>query len=163
MGLGENIERVRLAAGYENAAEFARLIGVSPGTLGDWEGGRYKNLQLNSLLRIAKHAKCLLEDLVVEVDADYDLLRRDLLRQQTDPKLTPHQGGASVPAPARVLTKDDVNALNNILAAAQAIRDIGEQLQANSRTILRRQDAAARRGSSARAAHAGKRRRPVAS
>jgi transcriptional regulator with XRE-family HTH domain len=163
MGLGENIERARLAAGYTNAAEFARQIKVSPGTLGDWEAGRYKNLQLNSLLKIAKVAKCALEDLVVEVDADYDQLRRDLLRHGSDPQLTPHKGGAGVPASARVLTEEDVHALNDILDGAKTILAIGESIKTNGRTILRRQAATARVRASARPAHAGKRRRSAAS
>lgn len=101
MGLKENIERVRLAAGYENAAAFARLIGVSPGTLGDWEAGRYKNLRLENLLRIAKGAKCELEDLVVGVDQAYDRLRRDLPRHTSAGESAPLQRGSDVPASAR--------------------------------------------------------------
>lgn len=84
--LGRNIEQARIAAGYENAAEFARLIGVSPGTLGDWEGGRYRNLRLDNLLRIAKGAACNFDALVVGVDAAYDLLS---LRPPDKEKPTP--------------------------------------------------------------------------
>lgn len=37
--IGERIARARLTAGYENAAEFARLVGVQPNTLYRWERG----------------------------------------------------------------------------------------------------------------------------
>lgn len=101
MGLKDNIERVRLAAGFDNAAAFARLIGVSPGTLGDWEAGRYENLRLDNLLRIAKGAKCEVEDLVVGIDPAYDRWRRDLLRQSPALPSAPQREGSDVPASAR--------------------------------------------------------------
>lgn len=91
MGLKENIERVRIAAGYQNAAAFARHIGVSPGTLGDWEAGRYENLQLSNLLRIAKGAKCSVEDLLRGVDPEYDstgVTRADLAHEADSENLT---------------------------------------------------------------------------
>lgn len=72
MGLGENIHRRRLEGGHRNAAAFAREIGVSPGTLGDWEKGRYTKLRLDNLLRIAKAIPCTIDELLEGVDADYD-------------------------------------------------------------------------------------------
>jgi transcriptional regulator with XRE-family HTH domain len=72
MTLGENIERLRVEGGHGNAAEFARRIGVSPGTLGDWEKGRYKNLRLDNLLLLAKNIPCTMDELVIGIDPDYE-------------------------------------------------------------------------------------------
>lgn len=84
MGLGDNIRALRTMAGKTNAAEFARAIKVSPGTLGDWEKGRYTNLRLDSLLKLAKELKCSIEDLIGGVDADYDKVSSDLIRQGSE-------------------------------------------------------------------------------
>lgn len=72
MTLGANIERLRVQNGHTNAAKFARQIGVSPGTLGDWEKGRYENIRLDSLLRLVKHLPCTLDELIIGVDPDYE-------------------------------------------------------------------------------------------
>src|SRR5688572_22742113 len=76
--LGKNIERLRLAAGHANAAAFARKIGVTSPTLNDWESGRYENLRLESLLRLAKGIPCAVEELLTGVDENYDEVRRNL-------------------------------------------------------------------------------------
>ncbi len=74
--LGKNIERLRLAGGHENAAAFARAIGITSATLNDWESGRYTNLRLDSLLRIARGVPCTVDDLLIGVDAAYDAVSR---------------------------------------------------------------------------------------
>lgn len=76
--LGKNIEQLRKAAGHDNAAAFARKIGVTSPTLNDWESGRYENLRLESLLRLAKGIPCTIEDLLGGVDNQYDKVRSDL-------------------------------------------------------------------------------------
>jgi transcriptional regulator with XRE-family HTH domain len=89
VGLGDNIKALRVAAGQENAAAFARSINVTPATLNDWETGRYENLRLDSLLRIAKGLGCAVEELLQGVDPAYDKIiatRRDLVGQTTDQK-----------------------------------------------------------------------------
>jgi hypothetical protein len=73
VSLGDNIRRARIAAGYgdSRAAEFAReILHVSPGTLGDWESGRYKHLRLDNILKIATGAKCSVESLVYGISPD---------------------------------------------------------------------------------------------
>ncbi len=127
MGLRENIERVRLAAGFRNAADFAREIGVSPGTLGDWEAGRYTKLRLDNLLRIAKGAKCRIEDLVVGVDDSYDGLWRDLA-DHGDAKPSgaaqshPQQGGQIEPAPSTAQARDLAKEFRHLSELADALR-----------------------------------------
>jgi transcriptional regulator with XRE-family HTH domain len=70
--LGKNIERLRVAAGHANAAAFARSIGITPATLNDWESGRYTNLRLDSLFRVARGIPCTLEELIAGVDPQYE-------------------------------------------------------------------------------------------
>jgi DNA-binding transcriptional regulator YiaG len=70
--LGKNIERLRLSAGHANAARFARSIGITPATLNDWESGRYQNLRLDSLLRVARGVPCVIDELLIGVDTSYD-------------------------------------------------------------------------------------------
>lgn len=72
--LGKNIERMRLQAGHTNAAAFARSVGIAAATLNDWEGGRYKKLRLDSLLKLAKGIPCTVDELLGGVDADYDAI-----------------------------------------------------------------------------------------
>ncbi len=70
--LGENITRLRTAAGKTNAAAFARSMGITPTTLNDWEAGRYKNLRLDSLLSLATALNVSVDALLSGVDRDYD-------------------------------------------------------------------------------------------
>ncbi len=70
--LGENITRLRTAAGKTNAAAFARSMGITPTTLNDWEAGRYKNLRLDSLLSHATALNVSVDALLSGVDRDYD-------------------------------------------------------------------------------------------
>lgn len=62
--LGANIERLRREAGHTNATAFAEAIGVTATQLHDWETGRYKNLSLESLIKIAQGIPCTVEDLL---------------------------------------------------------------------------------------------------
>lgn len=88
--LGKNIERLRLAAGHTNAAQFARSIGITPPTLNDWESGRYSNLRLDSLLRVARGVPCSIEELLEGVDPDYEKVRTvaDVKRRNIDEPMT---------------------------------------------------------------------------
>lgn len=89
--LGQNIERLRVAAGHKNATAFARSIGISAATLHDWESGRYQNLRLDSLIRVARGIPCAVEELLIGVDSDYDVVIREMssTRQNKVGALTP--------------------------------------------------------------------------
>jgi transcriptional regulator with XRE-family HTH domain len=54
--IGDRIQRARLSAGYENAAEFARHVGVSPNTIYRWERGDVSPdiFRLESVSRVAR-------------------------------------------------------------------------------------------------------------
>lgn len=101
MTLGENIERLRHAAGLHNAAAFARDIGVSPGNLGDWEKGRYVDLRLSNLLRIAKKLKVSVDELLAGIDAEYEVIRLDPTCHPSLAGWSLQRGSADVPASAR--------------------------------------------------------------
>lgn len=96
MGLAENIKKARIAAGYKNAAAFARKIGVSPGKLGDWESGRYTKIRLDNLLRIANGAGCSVESLLPGIDQHYDTAREQELRDSAKnvPSVTGEPSGS---------------------------------------------------------------------
>lgn len=72
--IGQNIQRVRTAAGFETQAQFARELGVPQAQLNDWESDRYKTLDMSTLLRLAKTLGCLVDDLLMGVDEAYDTI-----------------------------------------------------------------------------------------
>lgn len=82
--LGKNIERLRIGAGHVNAAAFARSIGITAATLNDWESGRYKNLRLDSLMRIARGIPCRFDDLLAGVDDKYDEVVTSVLKSTSE-------------------------------------------------------------------------------
>lgn len=92
---------------------------MSPGTLGDWESGRYKHLRLDNILKIATGVKCSVESLVYGISPDYDQLRRDLICHTWDQASDTHtqEGVSGVPAP------DSVEARIQQLAAELEDRD----------------------------------------
>lgn len=65
--IGARIAHARLAAGYENAAAFAKRVGVTPNTLYRWESGKIVP-DIWSLAAIAE---------VAEVSADWLLFARE--------------------------------------------------------------------------------------
>jgi transcriptional regulator with XRE-family HTH domain len=62
--LGRNIRELRVQRGHAEQAEFARLIGVSPQMLNDWEAGRFKDLRLKSLLKLIQGIPCAPDELL---------------------------------------------------------------------------------------------------
>lgn len=127
MGLGQNIARLRIAAGHDNAAAFAREIGVKPGYLNDLEKGRYKDLRLSSVLRIAKKLQVPIDELLSDVDAEYDAMRRDLLRQAAaeDGSKPRPSGGRSESAQTRLLG-EVTRAYQTLATEVQALhQDLG--------------------------------------
>lgn len=106
--LGKNIERLRLGAGHTNAAKFARSIGITAATLNDWESGRYSNLRLDSLLRIARGIPCTMDELLAGVDETYDNFRAraDMTHENNPAGVTfsvPVDGVSSEPARTKVI------------------------------------------------------------
>lgn len=110
--LGRNIAHLRERGGHTNAAAFARLIGVLPSKLNDWEAGVYTGLRLDSLLRISKGIPCRVEDLLEGVDEDYDRIVSGLdTLQNSEPSnantvdsVKPLSGKSGVHKPDRVYT-----------------------------------------------------------
>jgi transcriptional regulator with XRE-family HTH domain len=74
--VAENIVHLRKAAGYAEAADFARAIRMSPSQLADLETKRHDIPNTRTLLRLAKGLKTTLDALLDGVDPDYDTIRR---------------------------------------------------------------------------------------
>lgn len=90
--LGANIRAARIRAGFRQAKDFAHHMGEDAPRLSDWERDRFERLELPTLVKIAKAARCSIDDLLVGLDPDYDAAaRRDLTRPSADP-----QSGASL-------------------------------------------------------------------
>jgi transcriptional regulator with XRE-family HTH domain len=79
--MGENLRRLREAAGFATGADFARSLGVTVQQLNDWENRR-EFVDTKTLIRLAKGARCLVEDIVAGVDVNFDAMARDLIRQR---------------------------------------------------------------------------------
>lgn len=77
--LSENIRETRQRFGYRTQAQFAIALGVPQPQVSDWENGRYHDLSLHTLLRIAKALDCSVDVLLFGVDAEYDeIILKDL-------------------------------------------------------------------------------------
>ena len=66
--IGENIRRLRTAAGYKTQGAFASAIGVPQPRLSDWENDRYGVPEIPNLLRIAKKLKVSVNQLLAGFD-----------------------------------------------------------------------------------------------
>lgn len=77
--IGENIRKLRVAAGYRHQGEFAKRVGVPQSRLSDWENDRYKTIDTPSLLKLAKAIGCPIGALLHGVDADYDVVALSIL------------------------------------------------------------------------------------
>lgn len=70
--LGTNIKHIRQRMGYRTQRQFAAALGVPQPQVSDWENGRYHQMSLATLLRMAKAMDCSLDVLLFGVDDEYD-------------------------------------------------------------------------------------------
>lgn len=76
--IGENIRRLREAAGYvRRQNEFADLVGVKQSRLSLWETTDMVP-ETTMLVKVAKALNCSVDDLLAGVDADYDQVVRTI-------------------------------------------------------------------------------------
>jgi len=119
--IGENLKRIR---GDEDQKAVAKRMGIPQARLSNWEKNRYRTVSVRTLLWLAKGYRCGVEQLVQGLDAEYDA-GRDLLGQGRTVESSPHQGGADVPASARVRElQDRVDAYEAVLARVRLV--VGE-------------------------------------
>jgi transcriptional regulator with XRE-family HTH domain len=80
--IGENIRRLRSKAGYSTQGAFATALGVPQPRLSDWENDRWGVPETLTLVKIAKILDISVDELLAEVDQEYEVIRtRDLPRQ----------------------------------------------------------------------------------
>lgn len=83
--IGENIRRLRHAAGFKRQGDFAERVGVPQSRVSDWENDRYETIDTRSLVKLAKILSVPVDELLRGVDADYDranLARSTLLNDR---------------------------------------------------------------------------------
>lgn len=70
---GENVKRLRLAAGLRGN-QLAARVRVKPPVITGWEKNRGGLPETPTLLKLAKALRCTIDDLLSGVDAEYDVL-----------------------------------------------------------------------------------------
>ena len=75
MSLGQNIKRLRLAAGISTQRALADRLHVPQPQVSDWENDRYGTLETQTLMKLAKVLRCTIDQLLDGVDPDYDQVR----------------------------------------------------------------------------------------
>lgn len=77
--LGENIRRLRLAAGFKTQRQLANAMGIESSQLvSDWERNRRQGLDMTSLFAFAKACRVTIDDVVAGLDESYDRMRAEL-------------------------------------------------------------------------------------
>ena len=82
VSLGQNIKRLRAAAGLSTQRALADRLHVPQPQVSDWENDRYGTLETHTLMKLAKVLRCSLDELLNGVDPDYDQVRE--AREATD-------------------------------------------------------------------------------
>lgn len=72
MSLGQNIKRLRIAAGISTQRALADRLHVPQPQVSDWENDRYATLETPTLFKLAKVLRCTIGQLLNGVDPDYD-------------------------------------------------------------------------------------------
>ena len=75
MSLGQNIKRLRIAAGISTQRALADRLHVPQPQVSDWENDRYATLETPTLMKLAKVLRCTIDQLLDGVDPDYDQVR----------------------------------------------------------------------------------------
>ena len=76
VSLGQNVKRLRVAAGIPTQRALADRLHVPQPQVSDWENDRYAILETLTLIKLAKVLRCSIDDLLEGVDPDYDVVRR---------------------------------------------------------------------------------------
>jgi transcriptional regulator with XRE-family HTH domain len=129
--VGENIRRVRLAAGVTHQGQFAGLLGVPQSAVSRWENDHYAMPDTETLIKIAAALGCSIDDLLRGIYPEYDA-QRDRVRHtgtSPSPALTGVEADA---ATARLLEaaweQGRRDAIAEIEGAAEAFADQIKQL-----------------------------------
>ena len=85
MSLGQNIKRLRVAAGISTQRALAERLHVPQPQVSDWENDRYGTLETPTLMKLAKVLRCTIDQLLNGVDPDYDQVREAREAVDTEP------------------------------------------------------------------------------
>src|SRR5688500_12686431 len=83
---GENVRRLRTAAGLEHGRQLAERIGVAPSVVSRWETDATGLPEAPTLLRLAKAVNCTIDELLQGIDEEYEAIKdraRVLYEQST--------------------------------------------------------------------------------
>lgn len=80
---GENLKRLREGAEL-SGVELAARLDVGASQVSKWETGRTGLPEGPTLLKLAKVLRCLIDDLLDGIDAEYDRLRAQILTVRTN-------------------------------------------------------------------------------
>ena len=86
MSLGQNIKRLRAAAGLSTQRALADRLHVPQPQVSDWENDRYGALETQTLMKLAKVLRCSIDELLNGVDPDYDQVREAREAIDVEPK-----------------------------------------------------------------------------
>ena len=86
MSLGQNIKRLRTAAGISTQRALADRLHVPQPQVSDWENDRYGTLETQTLMKLAKVLRCTIDQLLDGVDPDYDQVREARVAIDAEPR-----------------------------------------------------------------------------
>ena len=86
MSLGQNIKRLRIAAGISTQRALADRLHVPQPQVSDWENDRYGTLETQTLMKLAKVLRCTIDQLLDGVDPDYDQVREARVAIDAEPR-----------------------------------------------------------------------------
>lgn len=75
---GQNLKRLRQAAGFKLSKDLATALDVTPPVVSAWENDQGGLPETPTLFKLAKTVKCRVEDLLEGIDPDYDRVRETL-------------------------------------------------------------------------------------
>lgn len=144
--IGENIVRLRKAAGFKKQGDFARKIGVPQSRVSDLEKDRYGLPDTATLIRVAKVLSCSIDRILNGVDPAYDVvIAGDLARHASDQLsgLPPAGGPNVVAASSRLFElEQEIDRLRSALAQVENVAgdlvQIAKSAAANDRTTATR-------------------------
>lgn len=88
--VGKNIRRLRLAAGMKTQADLARKMEIPQSRVSDLENDRYAIPDTRTLMLIAMAIGCMVDDILANVDPDFDVRKLTSQREKRDmPRLKP--------------------------------------------------------------------------
>lgn len=100
--LGDNIRRLRVAAGFATQVELADALGTKSQMISDWENRR-EALDMGNLVKLAVTLKVTVDVLIEGVYPDYDKMRADLSGHTGTKQSPPGSQGVHDDATARLL------------------------------------------------------------